>query len=298
MVAIRVFSVVEPGTRPRRKIPPTCSAASRAPSGTGSVAATPTSRTCPARAIGERPARVCSTQALAAVVAVAGPDVDGVADGVAEVVADVVVLVVRDDEDDEDEGFADVDDAVAASADGPVPAHPVARRAAEASPTAQIRMASTVGPRPPGGKLPGGVAGHPRRAGVQGRWRDLLPGERLTFMSSEQQQGKGGAGEEPVRSGAAVETVDVEPIPATDHGAAGTPTPAASGSPAKPAGSTGAAEAGRARGGRSGGEGAGEAAPGAAGRPREEVGAAGPAPEPIPAEAAAAPRGPAAPPEH
>src|SRR4051812_28914296 len=298
MVAIRVFSVVEPGTRPRRKIPPTCSAASRAPSGTGFVAATPTSRTCPARAIGERPARVCSTQALAAVVAVAGPDVDGVADGVAEVVADVVVLVVRDDEDDEDEGFADVDDAVAASADGPVPAHPVARRAAEASPTAQIRMASTVGPRPPGRKLPGGAAGHARRAGVQGRWRDLLPGERLTFMSSEQQQGKGGAGEEPVRSGAAVETVDVEPIPATDHGAAGTPTPAASGTPAKPAGSTGAAEAGGASGGTSGGEGAGEATPsieGAAGRPREEVGAAGPAPPPTPPRAPGAPPAPPAP---
>src|SRR4051812_34308991 len=263
MLAIRDFSVVEPGTRPRRKIPPTCSAASRAPSGTGFVAATPTSRTCPARATGERPARVRSTQVLAAVVAVAGPEVAGPeGDGVAEGVADVGVLGGRGEEDDEDEGFADVDDAVAASADGPVPAHPVARRAAEASPTAQIRMASTVGPRPPGRKLPGGAAGHPRRAGVQGRWRDLLPGERLTFMSSEQQQGKGGAGEEPVRSGAAVETADVEPIPATDHGAAGTPTPAASGSPAKPAGSTGAAEAGSASGGKSGGEGAGEAAPG------------------------------------
>src|SRR3954462_3849282 len=106
MGVIREFSVVEPGTRPRRKIPPTCSAASRAPSGTGFVAGTPTSRTCPARATGERPARVRSTQVLAAVVAVAGPDADGVVDGVAEVAADVVVLVVRDEEDDEDEGFA------------------------------------------------------------------------------------------------------------------------------------------------------------------------------------------------
>src|SRR6185312_8515666 len=92
---------------------------------------------------------------------------------VVALVVDVVELDVVPVEADD---VADASDEVAASADGPAPPQPVARSAAETSPTAQARMSSTVGP---------GLLRRKRaRAGrdvpdVQGRWRVLLPGERL-----------------------------------------------------------------------------------------------------------------------
>src|SRR3954451_12701255 len=126
----------------------------------------------------------------------------------------------------------------------------------------------------------------PRRAEVQGRWRDVQPGERLAYMSSEQQQGQGDSGTEPVASRAAVEIVDVEPIPTTDHAAAGTPTPKASGTPATPAEKDGGSE-----------RDASSAEAGAGGAGKEKVGP-GPVPAATPDQAAqpvASPAAPAAP---